>query len=200
MAYLGEQGADGSLISTEELDHLDSEDPVIVILGKDTEKVWEGLSASELSQRFENHKVIGMGGGGTALFFLLGLKLGGGAGGQDTRVVVEYPELLPNSDKLVDVYHPGEAYVVGAYDYAFSKEQGHPADPGFEGIAHWEDYTHHWPIARQGSCVLWGFEAPTDQMTDIGKALFMNLLVYLQANPPCPYRRRESSANTSNPV
>jgi len=45
---------------------------------------------------------------------------------------------------------------------------------------------NHWPISRQGNYVLWGFNSPVGQMTDLGKLLFVNLLISHKLRPAVP--------------
>lgn len=128
---------------------------------------------------FENFKVIGIGDGGAELFGQLGLEIGAGHGmhSDDPCVVVEMSELVESksssiSNKIIEVYRSTEKCdVQGYYD------AGSTIVAGFEGIARWEKWQNHWPIARQGNYIIWGFNAPLAQMTDEGKQLFFNLLV-----------------------
>jgi hypothetical protein len=69
---------------------------------------------------------------------------------------------------------------IGVYD------GGSPDIAGFEGIARWSTFPNHWPISRQGNFVLWGFDAPVEQMTDAGKLLFVNLLISHKLRPEAP--------------
>ncbi|MCH8295578.1 hypothetical protein IH992_31225, partial [Candidatus Poribacteria bacterium] len=187
---LEEHGAQVSLISAQELDLLADTSPDIIIIGADTKGIWQDMPSTELSQLFENHKLIGFGRGGEALFFHLGLELGSSMGSKNPQVIVEHSELLCSplsiSNNLVEVYQPSEAYVLGVFDGFNSKENGSLANSGFEGIAHFQRGHHHWPIARQGNYVLWGFDSPTDQMTDAGRQLFVNLLAHHKARPSVP--------------
>ena len=86
---LEERGAEVSFISTQELDRLASTHPDTIIIGADTEGIWKDIPSSELSQLFENHKLIGFGFGGANLSFYLGLELGGTAGDRAPQVIVE---------------------------------------------------------------------------------------------------------------
>jgi hypothetical protein len=79
------------------------------------------------------------------------------------------------------------------YDY------GSTIIAGFEGIARWEDHKNHWPIARQGNYVLWGFSAPMNNMTEAGKRLFVNLLINHSGGPDVPLSQALKKVNYVKP-
>jgi hypothetical protein len=70
--------------------------------------------------------------------------------------------------------------LVGLYD------RGSPDLAGFEAVARWEKYPHHWPIARRGNFLFFGFDLAVDKMTDSGKSLLVNLISSHKAQPWIP--------------
>lgn len=189
--YLENEGAQVSVISTNQLDNLAGTRPDTIIVCGDTAAAWGKVSKTVLSRLFEDPKVIAFGDGGANLFRLLGLRIADpngmhGSGSAGTQLVVQVPEILqspltiPAENQIVQVYEATGSDVIGIYD------DGSPMVAGFEGIAHWSKWKNHWPICRQGNFVLWGFSAPTSEMTDAGKQLFVNLLVNHKAHPSVP--------------
>ena len=197
--YLENEGAQVSVISTDQLDDLAATRPDTIIVCSDTGAAWGKVSKTVLSRLFEDPKVIAFGDAGANLFRLLGLRIANpnemhGRGSDGIQVVVQVPEILqspltiPAANNMVQVYEPTASDVIGIYD------DGSPMVAGFEGIAHWSKWKNHWPICRQGNCVLWGFSAPTSEMTDAGKQLFVNLLVNHKARAPVPLSKARRKA------
>ena len=189
--YLQNEGAEVSVISTDQLDNLADTRPDTIIVCGDTGAAWGKFSKTVLNRLFEDPKIIAFGTAGSNLFRLLGLRIADpngmhGTASAGTQLVVQVPEILqspltiPAENQMVQVYEPSSSDVIGIYD------DGSPMVAGFEGIAHWSQWKNHWPICRQGNCVLWGFSAPTSEMTDAGKQLFVNLLVNHKARPSVP--------------
>ena len=194
VTYLEQKGAEVSVIPTSRFDDLAGTRPDVVIIGTDTGAVWDTLSKTILRQIFENLRVIAFGSGGANLFLQLGLKISGpnGMHGTGSRVAVQSPELLqspmvvPEEDKVVETYHRGQADVIGIYD------RGSPILGGFEGIARWTDHKGHWPICRQGNFLFWGFSAPSGDMTEPGKRLFVNLLLNHKTRAAVPLSQAQT--------
>jgi hypothetical protein len=89
---------------------------------------------------------------------------------------LKYPEAIPNP---VQVAAKGSD-ALGAFGvYEFLHDQ---VPRRFERIARFTNDRDHWPIARTGNYLLWGFEASVDQMTEAGKRLFVNVLVNHKAH------------------
>ncbi len=91
---------------------------------------------------------------------------------------VEIPSLpdevleAPDIPTIVTVHSPDTSTnALGVY------ARGSPAISGFSGIARWVSFEQHWPIARQGNLLLWGFDAPLGTLTKEGKQLLLHLLV-----------------------
>jgi hypothetical protein len=177
--YLANHGADIAILSVDELKKLSLTGAEVVIVSPDTAESWAKQPAWALARIFENYKVLGMGRGGSELFSALGLEINSSHvmySETDAPLTVElsdtlkYPEVVPNSDGTLQIAEKG-GNSMGIYD------QGSPDIGGFEGIARWNKYQNHWPIARQGNYLLWGINAPLDQMTEAGKHLFVNLLI-----------------------
>lgn len=181
--YLEKLGAEISFLQVDELSEISITNPDIIIIGDDTEAAWKEQSPIILKKIFENYKVVGMGDGGCELFGVLGLEIGGEhtMHGSDSTILVEVPQLLEmphaisSSDKTITVYK--HANVRGVHD------DGSPIIAGFEGIGRSKGSRNHWPIARQGNFLLWGFHAPVDEMTEAGKQLFVNLLMNHKVKP-----------------
>jgi len=197
--YLENEGAEVSVISTDQLDSLAATRPDTIIVCGDTGAAWGKISKTVLSRLFEDPKIIAFGNAGTNLFRLLGLRIADPNGmhsreSAGTQLVVQVPEILqspltiPAENQMVQVYEPSTSDVIGIYDH------GSPMVAGFEGIAHWSKWKNHWPVCRQGNYVLWGFSAPTSEMTDAGKQLFVNLLVNLKARPSVPLSQARRKA------
>jgi hypothetical protein len=66
---------------------------------------------------------------------------------------------------------------MGIYD------QGSPSIAGFEGIAHFKQDRHYWPICRQGNFVYWAFDGPIQKTTEDVQQLYRNVLAYLKSEP-----------------
>lgn len=180
--YLKQQGAVVSVTSTADLAAVASARPDLVIVGADTRDYWKTQSKAIVRRLFEGYRVLGLGEGGSGLFFMLDLKLAGVMHTNSTEVAIHVPELLRTplavaaSERTVDVAVRG-GDVIGVYDF------GSPAVGGFEGIGRWPAHPNHWPIARQGQYALWGFTASADQLTESGKRLFANLLAEHRTRP-----------------
>jgi DNA-binding winged helix-turn-helix (wHTH) protein len=188
VAYLSGYGAECSTLNTSELGKIAATVPDIIIVAADTRDSWTEQPQSALRRQvFANYKVFGMGDGGAQLFSVLGLQIGRGhvmtASRLDYPLIVELKALsLSSSDKVLQVSQ-GEGESIGVYD------EGSPDIAGFEGIARWqnaEHAEHHWPIARQGNYMLWGFDSPVEQMTEVGKRLLVNLLIEQRMHPSVP--------------
>jgi hypothetical protein len=118
---------------------------------------------------------------------VLGLQLSGIMHAHEGNVIVEDAALLAGPvaittpDHSVDVFKTQvEGDVVGLYD------KGSPDIAGFEGLARWQSSKNHWPVARQGNFLFWGFDATAGQMSDSGKALLINVLADHKAQPWTP--------------
>jgi len=84
-------------------------------------------------------------------------------------------------NRSVDVFKAQvEGDAVGIYD------MGSPDIAGFEGLARWQSSKNHWPIARQGNFLFWGFDASPGQMSDSGKALLINVIANHKSQPWIP--------------
>jgi hypothetical protein len=188
VAYLAVHGAESAVLSLDELGKIGITDPDLVIVSADTADSWMKQPQWALKKIFENYKVIGMGKGGSYLFSVLGLEINAEQAmhsQSETPLMVEITALLKSplsissSNSLLQVAQTGSDSI-GIYD------EGSPDIAGFEGIARWSNFKNHWPIARQGNYVLWGFDSPVEQMTDPGKRLLVNLLISHKLRPAVP--------------
>jgi hypothetical protein len=184
-SYLTEQGAELSFIGTAELAKLQLTKPDLLIVAAGTR--WTRTDPIALKQTFENYKIIGVGNSGDELFGLLGLQISGTMHGREGNLIVEEPALLAQPvaistpDRSVDIFKTQvEGDVVGIYD------GGSPDIAGFEGMARWQSSKNHWPIARQGNFLFWGFEASMGQLSDSGKALIVNVIANHKSQPWMP--------------
>jgi hypothetical protein len=190
------------VLGSEQANDVAASTPDVVIVGPDTRDVWKKQSSLMLAKLFENYKVIAIGVGGASLFSQLGLAIGESnvMHGSETRLEVETPELLLSpfkvsaENKTVQIYQPSNnPGVIGAYD------GGSPAVAGFEGIARWENYRNHWPISRQGNYLLWGFNAPSSNLTDAGRQLFVNLYSNHKERAPVPLSQARATITYIGP-
>jgi Glycosyl hydrolase family 81 C-terminal domain len=176
---LATYGGESSILSLAELSKLSLIHPEVVIVC--TERAQWGRAVYR--GVFESYKVVGMGYGAAELFGWMGLEINSGNcgahTGSDEPLTVElaealkYPEAIPNPDGALQVAAkpraPDGAFGVTEFD-------DNQIPRRFERIAKWKNSWWHWPIARQGNYLLWGFDASVDQMTEAGKRLFVNVL------------------------
>jgi TIR domain len=181
-SFLEEQGAALSFIGTEELAKLPLTKPDLVIVGAGTR--WTRYDPITIKQIFEGYKVIGVADAGDELFRLLGLQISGVMHANERNLIIEQPALLTKPvaitapDRSVDVFKAQvESDAEGIYD------SGSPDIAGFEGLAHWQSYKNHWPIARQGNFLFWGFDVNSGRMSDNGKALLVNVIANHKSQP-----------------
>jgi len=186
-SYLKEQGAVPSLVSTNELAKLPLSQPDIVVVGSDTAGHWQQNDANQLKQIFENYKVIGVGEAGAELFTQLGVPLSAIMGGDEDTVTVATPDILKSPIGItadggrIAVYkEKTSSRLVGLYD------MGSPDIAGFEAVARWQKFPHHWPIARRGNYLFFGFDLAVDKMTESGKSLLVNIISNHKAQPWLP--------------
>jgi Glycosyl hydrolase family 81 C-terminal domain len=187
---LATYGGESSILSVAELSKLSLIHPEVVIVCTDKGTRWmrpnDGQDQGEVLNAFGNYKVVGMGYGAARLFSLWSLDISAGKcgphGESDRPLTVElaealkYPEAIPNP---VQVAAKGSD-ALGAFGvYEFLHDQ---VPRRFERIARFTNDRDHWPIARTGNYLLWGFEASVDQMTEAGKRLFVNVLVNHKAH------------------
>lgn len=184
-SYLEEQGAAVSFIGTAELAKLQLTKPDMVIVGAGTR--WTRNDPIAIKETFEGYKVIGVGSAGDELFRLLGLQISGIMHAHEGNLIVEEPALLTQPlvitapNRSVDVFKAQvEGDAVGIYD------RGSPDIAGFEGLARWQSFKNHWPIARQGNFLFWGFDASPGQISDSGKALMVNVIASHKSQPWTP--------------
>jgi hypothetical protein len=188
VGYLAGYGAESAVLSPDELGKIGISEPDLVVVSTDTADAWFKQPQWALKKVFENYKVVGMGQGSSQLFSVLGLEINSGQAAHSpsgTPLIVEVAALLKSplsissSDNVLQVAQTGSDSI-GVYD------EGSPDIAGFEGIARWSNSKNHWPIARQGNYVLWGFDSPVEQMTDAGKRLLVNLLISHKLRPAVP--------------
>jgi hypothetical protein len=185
-SYLQDQGAALSFVGTGELGNLQMTKPDIVIVAAGTH--WTRNDPTALKQTFEGYRVIGVGNAGDELFRVLGLQISGAMHSDSGKMIVEEPKVLqtpltitPSPDRAVDIFKNGpEGDAIGVYD------GGSPDIAGFQGLARWQRFKNHWPIARQGNFLLWGFEGGFGGMADSGKALLTNVIAYHNAQAWTP--------------
>ena len=153
--------------------------PHIIIVDYDTSRAWRRQPKEVIRGILSNERLIGFGNGGAYLFRILGSGIGlGNAMHSPRNFQVEIPtvpdEVLeaPEIPTIVTVHSPDTSTdAIGVY------ARGSPAISGFSGIARWVRHGQHWPIARQGNLLLWGFDAPLGTLTKEGKQLLLHLLV-----------------------
>ena len=115
----------------------------------------------------------------------------------ETPLIVQIPALsksplpISSSDSVLQVSQSGSD--IGVYD------EGSPDIAGFEGIANWKNQEHHWPIARQGNYVFWGFGSSVDQLTEGGKRLLVNLMINHKLHPSIPLSQARKTVEFIQP-
>jgi parallel beta-helix repeat protein len=174
-------GCPTDLIDIEEISYtaLDSYD--IIITGNDTglSSKWgnvESVTAIESSDK----PVIGIGEGGYAFFGQLGLSIGwpyaGHAKSKSIFIMdpnsslfsTPYPINIPE-DQILELY--GETNSVDIYLY--------PVPETVTAIGRVPDDVGYFPLALEHNrYIFWGFEASLMNMTDTGKHLFINLVIW----------------------
>jgi hypothetical protein len=164
---------------------LQSAKPDVVVVAAGTR--WTRTDPIALKQIFEGYKVIGMGNAADELFGRLDLQITNVMHSREGGLMVQDPALLAGPvainapDQSVDIFKSQvQGAAIGIYD------KGSPDIAGFEGLARWQSFKNHWPIARQGNFLFWGFEGGTGQLSDNGKALFANLVVNHKSRPWTP--------------
>jgi hypothetical protein len=157
---------------------LDSYD--IIIVGNDSGSMsqWgdvESVTAIENSGR----PIIGLGEGGYAFFGQLGLSIGwpNGMHGSHTSIyAIDSNHSLFNSPYSIDVPQDMilqlymESYYVTMYLY--------PVPETVSAIGRDADSTGYYPLAREHRYLFWGFTNSPDSMTEVGKRLFINLVIW----------------------
>ena len=84
---------------------------------------------------------------------------------------------LPDKLKVWRVQDSGkETY--GAVAAPFAKDAPADCEVLTKGLALHQG-PEHISVGRQGNFLLWGFNSPPSQMTDAGKAFYLNCLVYI---------------------
>ena len=158
---------------------LDSYD--IIVLGNDTGSMigWgdaESVAAIEASGK----PIVGLGEGGYAFFGQLGLSIGwpnGAHGSRNSISVIDpdsshfsmpYPIDVPQ-DKALQLY--SETEHVGLYLWPVIPET-------VTALGAQVDSATYYPLAMEHDrYLLWGFAAPAENMTEIGRDLFVNVVI-----------------------
>ena len=163
-------------ISTTSLDSFD-----IIITGNDSGNSGEwGDVESVAAIESSGKPVIGMGEGGYAFFGQLGLSIGWPYAGHNNYNSIYIMD--PNSslfstpypiniseDQIPELY--GETTSVDIYLY--------PVPETVTAIGRAPDDVGYFPLVLEHNrYILWGFEASLENMTDIGKHLFINLVIW----------------------
>lgn len=153
-----------------------------ILIASDTERAW-GASAKAVDQA--KKPTLGLGEGGYSYFGELSLAIGARHGwhGRNSSIMPVNCSKSPfwttckvpaQDGKAIPVY--GNTNHVGIF-------LPNPAEDILL-IGREEKNATHYPIVQQGSrYVLWGFTAPPDQMTPIGRELFVALCRYTSTLP-----------------
>lgn len=159
---------------------LDSYDLIIVANDTQSEDTWSDpntLTAIEASGK----PIVGFGDGGYDFFGMLGLSIGSPNGGHSSKNSIKvvdpnsslfstpYPIDIPQ-DRVLQLYT--ETNHIGIYLW--------PTIPETVTVFGNEvDDVGYFPlVAQRNRYLLWGFEGPPDKMTEIGKKLFMNVVIW----------------------
>jgi hypothetical protein len=167
-----------------------------ILIGPDTEAAWEGARRARRAKQPQGAKqtvrdaidrakkpILGLGEGGYSFFGELGLAIGAGHGwhGRDTSIVPVEPSRSPfwtTSKIAVEDGKPIKVYEKTGHVGIFLPRP--PRDVLLLGRE--ERDTRHYPLVHQGPrYVLWGFQAPPEQMTPVGRVLFIAACRYTVA-------------------
>jgi parallel beta-helix repeat protein len=179
-------GCSTSLIGIDEISvtSLDSYD--LIIVGDDTgiNANWgdvESVSAIENSGK----PIIGLSEGGCAFFGQLELSIGwshGMYGNNNSFYVLDpnsslfdtpYPVEIPE-DLILQLYSESNSYIS---IYFPGKPRTSPETASAIGLR--LGSSHHYPLViEHNRYIFWGFSASPENMTDIGKRLFINLVIW----------------------
>jgi parallel beta-helix repeat protein len=173
-------GCSTTLIVIDEILAADMDSYNLIILGDDTGNLnqWgdiESVTAIESSGK----PVIGLGEGGYAFLGQLGLSIGwpnGAHGSHNSIYVVDpnsslfgtpYPIDIPE-DLVVQLYT--ESNYVPLYLY--------PVPETVTAIGRDADNIGYYPLACEDRYLFWGFTGSPESMTQVGKRLFINLVIW----------------------
>jgi len=195
-----EAGVELDIVGVNNIGDIGIRKPALIIIAANTKDLWATLSTSAVRRLFADLPVLGMGSGGAKLFQALGATIGIGKvmhspGNHDIQL--ELPNIFPGQSAgshTVTIYKKASrSDVLGVYD------NGSPAVAGFEGIARWTEHARHWPVARQGNLLLWGFDAPLANLSDNGRKLLASLIEEHAGNEHRPYAELTPEVTLSGP-
>jgi hypothetical protein len=198
---LEEAGFSFAPIRLESVEKTDFSSCAAILIGPDTAAAWGGARpAGRAKQAVRDaidrakKPILGLGEGGYSFFGGLGLAIGAGHGwhGRDTSVVPVEPSKSPfwsSSKVAAEDGKPIKVYEKTGHVGIFL-----PKPPNeVLLIGREERNTTHYPLVHQGPrYVLWGFQAPPDQMTPIGRQLFIAACRYTSALDKSPRPEKSS--------
>ncbi len=155
----------------------------LVIIGSDTGRgsTWKPSSAVSAIY-WADKPILGLGEGGYAFFGKGGLDIGypyGWHGSENEIYVVEpvhqifhFPnEISSPPDRIIQLYTSTDHVGIGMV----------PIPPGVTCLGREPDDVDHYSLLQQDAqYVLWGFDNSPNAMTQTGKDLFINIVVWLQ--------------------
>ena len=141
---------------------------------------WERNAAVE-AVRYAERPVLFLGRSGTSALQRMGSPLGDVMGASQKSIRVMDPSLAIFSrpyaltvpeNRILFLYRDTHVDNWGAYLW------GTPP-PGVLRIGSFPVDFDHYPLAREGQRMLWGFEQGPDEMTETGRRLFVNVVAWL---------------------
>lgn len=178
ISLLSDSGYQADLVPVENVADTDLSKYNLIILGPDT--TWEDTSAVDLIKR-SNKPLIGLGEGGYELFGQLGLGSGypnGWHGSEDSIYVVDPSHAIFQKPNIIEVPEDGILQL-----YESSRHVGiyiQSTSTGITALGRETGNEEHYPLLlEENKYIFWGFTASPESMTDIGKALFSNIVAYM---------------------
>jgi hypothetical protein len=173
-------GCSTTLMAIDQISNTDLDSYDIIIVGDDTGNLshWEDIE-SVTAIESSGKPVIGLGEGGYAFFGQLGLSIGwpnGMHGSHNSIYVVEPDSSIFDTPYSIDI---PEDLVLQLYTesnyvplYLF------PVPETVAAIGRDADSNGYYPLAMEHLYLFWGFSASPQNMTEIGKRLFINLVIW----------------------
>lgn len=178
ISLLADSGYQADLVPVENLTDTDLSKYNVLIIGPDT--TWEDTSAVDLI-KWSNKPLIGLGEGGYELFGQLGLGSGypnGWHGSENSIYVVDPSNAIFQKPNIIEVPEDGILQL-----YESSRHVGiyiQSTSTGMTTLGKETGNEEHYPLLlEENKYIFWGFTASPESMTDIGKALFSNIVAYM---------------------
>jgi hypothetical protein len=180
-SLLGAYGCPTKLIRLDDVPaaHVDSYDLIIVANDTQSASVWNDPSTAAAIED-SGKPIVGLGAGGYDFFGLLGLTIGkpNGAHGSNNSIEVVDPNSslfsapysieIPD-DRVLQLYT--ETNEIAIYLWPTIPET-------VTALASEANNTGYYPLVMEHNrYLLWGFREPPEKMTEVGKTLFINVVI-----------------------